>query len=577
MTDSNENGKMDSVHFYSYRAAKVSDVNATRLITSLGDTLYYATDAIADGIEKGDYVSYTKHVNGVWVVEEIAPFEALASAVKDAKYDSVQFDSVWYNDGNNNGINDFTPGYNYRVWAFNGVVVDKEQLDGASIDNLVMVYNKGTVELTNKVAYIDAKGEKHIVSVDDSNDSDPAKNTALAYSAINAGSLYLINVTDDGVEFENPYSLPVNKTNKDYVYTGGGSVKGEDNSGADGLVEQIDSSYISGDAVIFVFDNVNKNNAKVITGTQLQNNYMTGSMVDGKAVKGIEVSANGYYSNGSQSGKLTRVTHAAVNTDAFKDLSNLNGNELYAYITADSILVRTGGTDYLQYSMWNGSENVTVMEKGNDVTDRVKGDVIRYDNVDADGYIKGVKDLNAASAAVYNDSFSKKIYVSKSTSYDVTSDTVYLYVDSRASSADAIGQTSGAVVEASEVTDKHIVVDNIAYALVNNTNDLEVVVVDITNSMSRYDNTGNVTGAKYWTDVTSAKAGDAIDFDFGNGVTFSTVWGLIDSKGNTVGAGTYTGEKTFFVDNSHVFTDKDNADKDGKANTGVEAVYFVVK
>ena len=477
---------------------------------------------IADGIAKDDYVSYTKHVNGVWVVEEIAPFEAIASATK-ADLASVQFNDSWFN---YNGKT-FDAGTTYRVWALNGVVVARDQLDGASISNLVMVYAKDQNNIDgNRAAYIDATGAKFTVKIDADNGKSGSE-AAKSVDALTVGNLYLINVTDDGVEFTTPVNIGT-----DYAWVSSGNLDVDSDSTG---YYAVGVDTIASNAVIFV---KTSDGATILSGTQFKNLSAT-------STSAVAAASKGYYTNDKVDGKLTRATHVGVATsESTSALNALSGNELYAYITDDSVNTSVNGTKYLRYSIWNGSENLTVLEKSSDNRNtRVKGDVLRYDSIDADGYIKGVTDLNAVSAAVHNDSFSKKIYVSSSTAYDVTGDTKYLYVNSRAASANEIGVPSGVVSEASDFVKGTLKMPNIAYALVNS-DDLEIVVVDVANSMERADSKIKLdSSCKTYTDSVWVIQGDAITFDFGTAT--KSVSGVVDAEGNAVSD--KTGKITVFA------------------------------
>ena len=117
--------------------------------------------------------------------------------------------------------------------------------------------------------------------------------------------------------------------------------------------------------------------------------------------------------------------------------------------------------------------------------------MIGYSSIDADGEIQDVtKDIGATAGAIQgvNDK-QTKVTFDGSTQFDITSDTVILYVDTDAHE----GKTSGSIVEADKFGDAYI--NNVIYKT-DGTDEVELLVVDVKNKLY-----GDVT-------LNSATAGD---------------------------------------------------------------------
>lgn len=103
---------------------------------------------------------------------------------------------------------------------------------------------------------------------------------------------------------------------------------------------------------------------------------------------------------------MTQVSLVAVkfnnDTGTFnKKLDNLTTNANYGYITSDAYTIDNG---YIQFTMWDGTNDQTVKFKANSVGNYVKGAVVGYDTL-SDGEIKGLKkiDMNAGAITGVND------------------------------------------------------------------------------------------------------------------------------------------------------------------------------
>ncbi|MFQ9410800.1 MAG: hypothetical protein ACLR1T_06855 [Evtepia gabavorous] len=208
-----------------------------------------------------------------------------------------------------------------------------------------------------------------------------------------------------------------------------------------------------------------------------------------------------------------------------EDLGVTSGNEIYAYVTSDAYKV---SNSYTSYTIWNGSENLTVTDKG--ANPLKKGDIITYDAIDGD-YITGVSKATlstptqqgidgVAYVAGFEGDYVYLDGTAATNKYEITGDTKYLYVDSNEDDADSIGKTDGEMVLADKFADS-IYRDNVI-VLVNTSGELELVVVDVKNDMTTSVNaTHNGAIGDLFTNATESlsktkniKAGDAIVVTF---------------------------------------------------------------
>ena len=508
--DFDGDGKYESASALQFETAKVSVQNDKQVIVKGGTVFTYADDEIADGIAKDDYVSYYEKANGAYVVSEIEPFEAVATAIHGSK-NRVEFDGSWYNVGaaNKPAKGDFDAGSTYRVWAFNNVVVDKEVVDGKDISNLVMFLDTMTVDFKTKVQYITAAGEKESAFID-------TKGGDGIVAAPTVGQLYMISKTDDGVEFYTPTNVGTS-----YIYD-----NYDAGSTANNLVDskhdsaEVDSKIykIADDAVVFVKGTVGST-ATVLTGAQFKALAPTydAKPNDGDVAGFGDGAALELYIKPKASGLNPRVSHIAVSyTGDAGDITATTGKEIYAYVTADSDKVSLGNESHVRFTIWNGSENLTVYVKGTTAYD--KGDVITYKSINDKSVISGVSevlDKTAGNAAVYAVNGSFVALDGDDNGYKVNGDTKYLYINSNASTAAEIGSAEAASLkQADSYTTAALVMDNIAY--VANGDFFTFVLVDVGNSMTRGNTVKVLDNLEDYTDSTSAKRGDRIEFNFGD-------------------------------------------------------------
>lgn len=539
MVDFDGDGEFEPRSTLVVETAKVSVVNSTEVVVSGGVVFSFEDDHIADGIAVDDYVSYYENADGSYSVTEIEPFEAVATA-KHATKEKVEFDGTWYNTGaktNNYKVN-FTAGSTYRIWAHNGVVVDSKLIDGKDISNLAMYIQQENDNFSTKVQYITAAGEKKVANID----TKGGTGIVASASALVAGQLYMISETSDGVEF---YAADLKIG--DYVkstYDAGSVVGGVDADGEFNKVAVSGNSYIiADDAVVFVAG-ANKS-AAVLSGAQFKAlkpshtiDAVAYNFEDADQVNNLTGAATrDVYAKANAAGLNSRAMYLVV--DFMGDASKIyavSGTEIYAYVTSDANDVSINNENYVRFTIWNGTEHLTVYDKGTVATNNyAKGKVITYKTIDENGVIDGIdKSLSAVTGAVYAVDGSFVSIDSSDNGYKVTSDTKYLYINSNADTAAGMGSAEAVALQKAQ-KNAGIVMDNIAYLTDSTGKNFTLVVVDIGNSMTR-GNTYKLDAASCEgiASVTSAKDGDRIEFNFADAATGTyTIYGVVDVNGNS--------------------------------------------
>ena len=513
LVDSDANGKLDTYVMTVITPAKVTYVSSDEIIAG-GTTYKTADNEIPSGLAKDNYVTVVKKTNGVNVITKLEPITGKVDGVKTINgEDCVRVGGNWYAKNSATMNIDTT----YTFYAVNGVVVSGSvDASTADISNLVMVLAADTELLTQRATVMDASGTQKTVTIDKSG------------VTATAGELYTYTETENGYKLTAAADIGT-----DYDWTADGTV-----AAANGKVATINRNNVADDAVIFVQTN---DGGRVITGKQFKN--LPATILDATpAANKIGTTAVGSYT--SVVNGLTRVSYAGVifNGDA-DDLGVTSGNANYAYVTSDSYTV---SNSYTSYTIWTGSENLTVIDKG--ATSVVKGDILTYDAIDGEN-ITGVIKANLSAPAQSGTDGVAAVYgiegdyiyldgVASTNAYEVTSDTKYLYVDSNATEEDEIGKAGGEVVLADTFAGTYR--DNVI-ALVNTSGELELVVVDVKNNMT---SSVNATLAATMSGLTGtyaqATASQTDDLKIGDVITITLKNDSADVTGRTI---TLTGAK----------------------------------
>ena len=329
----------------------------------------------------------------------------------------------------------------------------------------------------------------------------------------------------------------------------------------DGDNDQLAGKRVDDNAVIFVMKKLSATgaDAKIVTG---------------KTLKGWKDFGDfGQYISQKSNGINSVMVGTLINDD--DSYGSKDGN--YAIVVDEPENVRINSTNYVSLSVWNGTENVTMLIKDNTKNKAVKGQVFSYetDGTEKNGdkevqVIKSYKAVNTSAAMLGASADGKKFDVEltdtgvagtgKSTTYKVTEDTTVLFLDGKKGVAGG-DLTSYAAMESSI---KDLFIKNVYY-VVDKDKDLDLLVVAVDGKLKLNDEAMSAaTGAnkvekvdnekltiKLKADATLQEVVDEIDYCVGG--TFVT--GATTTKdGSVILVNAYGKETTYTVEKGHTFT-----------------------
>ena len=459
--DTDDNDKIDTAVVTTVSVKKVTYVSSSSIIAG-GQTYKYADDNIAKDLKKDDFVTITKDLyNDCNDIVKAEKKQVKISGIKTGKY---LIDGTWYDLADTSiGAdldNNVKVGNTADVVIVNGMIFHTKKVSGIGTSaDLAFVVAKGSSIYGDQAKLMFLDGTTKVVTIDDN--SDPYV----------VGMFYEYSISGD------EYKL---KTANDSEY-GDYDVLNSNTVSTGATIETIGSKKVADSAkvIVWVTDGKTTQDVKMITGKQLKTLKATAETNDNNinstAVKTFTSDIDG----------LTQVSLVAVkfnNADGTfnKNLDNLATNANYGYITSDAYKIDNG---YIQFTMWDGTNDQTVKFKTNSTADFVKGAVVGYDTL-SDGEIKGLKKVNMTAGAItgVNDKGDKIVINDAPEQLKIDSDVTVLYVNSGADTdkGEKIGVT-GSLEKASKVLDK-------TNATIYNTNILyngtttasDIIVVDVT-------------------------------------------------------------------------------------------------
>ena len=483
--DSDDNGKIDTAIVTQVNVAKATYVSSSEIVA--GNTTYkFEDENIASDIAKNDYVVITENL-----------YDDCKDIVKATKLSGVKvtgtktapnrylIDGEWYTEGANADMNSVKSGDTVDAYAVNGVVYYAKRTSGenSTLSDVAVVLAVGSDIQGDKVKLLklDNTGKTEIVDID----NDPG--TGYVQKAdLKQGAVYEYSVKGGEYRFKNL------STAKDYFgdYTAlnNGVVVNVSNSttstglavaGNASATKTIGGTQVDDSAKIVLITDYSASGAdyKVITGKQFKSLKTDGTSKNAYAKGGIAAFT-------SKVDGVTRVTYGVVAVNGFANSFVTNDN--YGYVTKDAYKVDDG---YVVYSIWNGSEEVKVQEKG--TTLRKKDAVLGYSSITkedglSDGVVGTIEDVDDNFGLVDNgvvygvNSKQSKVSLNGKDTADITSDTIVLYVDTD----DHKGYTEGEIQEADDFGTGKI--PNVMYVLdtpSDFTSDVTLLVVDVKNNL----------------------------------------------------------------------------------------------
>lgn len=509
LVDSDNDGKYETVFVETVNVAQVTYVGTDSItIGAVGSrsdvlgtkkTIENSEMSIYEGAAKGDYVAITRddYNKDNWKVEKATVVTGTVDGVVKNER-KVRVDGTWYTLANTksgspayttltvpNSIDEFTNKDEVTLYVVGDIVYYAEATRGNDANRPVaMVYDtKGGVgdwNSSNQAKVILADGTKKTVTV--SGDS------SVAFGSLEKGMIYEYTVNNDGDYLFTALSA-TNTAGYDFYDKDNDGLNGNDSYGS------TNRRVIADDAIVFAYI-ADKKDATVYTGKTVKNaqlgngwgnKFDTSNSDAGVADFGVALAEknNGFTYN--------RMISIAIN-----DGDKLNSTSNYGYLVTDGTYSynKEQGAYVMEYSYWNGSEIVNVIEKTSTNKERwaVKGTVIAFSN-DGEGLIKDVTNVATASGndllryASMTGADTKGGYISvmnedgtTNGSLEVTSDTIIYYVNSSAGTTDKIGVSSSGYDYAVDVVNGIRNV-NVAYVKTPD-NKVKFMVIDVNGKLA---------------------------------------------------------------------------------------------
>ena len=462
--DTDNDGDVDFLVLYPFTVQKVTYVGSKTITAGASYTIEDCS--VYTGIAKNDYTKITAAANTATNTTTLAAVDKTVNGKVTAISGSTYYiNGTGYSlaSGVTAGIGDTVkdaPVVNGYLFAADtsgttqvedyAIVVSAAAASGVTGDQAKLLFSDGTKKIVdtdqsyNSAAYL---GQLVTYTINSDNEYEL---TAVGYTALGSGFDQAIGST--------------------------GTVTNKDSGTTSGKVKYINGWNIADDAVIFV-KNTSDGSYSVISGSKL----LTAS-VSGLTLAGAFADDNA--TSGYSTVQLAYISSTAALTTA---------DVQYGYALDDYSLVKNSDDQTVyQYSLWNGTNEITVQTKNNTLTngDKVtKGSVVKY-TVNSDGAIDALTvyttDATATQAAAITAYDGTYLQLNgAATRYEITDDTVILYVDN----SDVDGIAGGSIQLASDApssyagyaTYGHCYAN--AIAVTNSSDEVELLMVDVNNDI----------------------------------------------------------------------------------------------
>ena len=555
--DTDGNGKIDTLNVTTYNVAKVSYASSDKIIAS-GKTYKTADENIADGIAKDDWVVITENLyNDNKDIVKADMSTGTLNGLRDNQSANIFFDGgdvstskVTYNEyrvgddwfkgaakvqstASESDLNTVKAGNEVEYVVVNNIMFYVKRVSGKAdgkVDEVAMIVNKGTTGIDNEVKLAFFDGTTKTVEVD--------SDSTIKWDDLKTGTVYGYDVSGDEYSFE---ALKDGVADSKYEeYYGDMTYMGSQQTSGTNAFNSLGKYTIDDDAEVLLFlpkrttnigDDASGNDSKKISGKQFK------ALANGKIINSSEI--YGFY--GSMSG-IDRVGAMAVAVNSLDGIVKTWSN--YGYIVTKPYKV---DNSTIEYTFWNGSENVTVQEDKNSTSDRAKGTVIGYDTLTEKDGVKVIDDVDHLTASditftavtSVNDKkdtaiFAKQPVGASQSELDKVSSSDVFYIDTDADKDLEIGVEDGEIKEAQKVDG-----DYLANALViGNDDEIELLIIDqgeyLDNDVYTVDTTGGVVDGED-ANASDVKIGSINDVAVGESVDMDvTVTTKNINKGTSV-------------------------------------------
>ena len=471
-----DNGKIDTVVYVPFTAAKVTYVGEKSFNTDAESNVKFEDVNAYDDMAKNDYVIKSAAANTVDDTDTYVLAETVEGKIEATKSDSVRIDGTWYNYVTTTPDKDLALDSTVKAAVLNGYIVKSEVVTSShELQDYAVIVNTGSDINGEQAKLLFADGTTKVVTTDKSYTSDKGK---LVTYEVKKGE-YVLTLAE---------TVDADKAGFDKIVTG----KYVNDSGKG----KINGESIADDAVIFVQDSAGK--FSTMAGSDFAK-YSTSS------VKDQNITA---YANKDNSTGYNSIVLAYVELNA--KVNSITSN--YGYVTsAVSTTKNDDGETVSSFTFWDGAtEHKDIMT--DEKVSLSKGDIFTYEeNKDGSYTVTEVDNLLRTAIIAYNEKNGDIRFTDASLSdkgsnvnAEITDDTVIIGINS-----DDKAGVEGAVPTIAIETDKSGVYQANAYYVMGAGDEVKLLVVDTYGNIPAVDSVTTVTdesnlgtALKQYTDVT---------------------------------------------------------------------------
>ena len=432
--DNDDNGKIDTVVYVPFTAAKVTYVGEKSFNTDVNPNVKFEDVNAYDDMAKNDYVIKSDAANTVDDTDTYVLAETVKGKIEATKSNSVRIDGTWYNYVTTTPDKDLALDSTVKAAVLNGYIVKSEVVTAShELKDYALIVNTAKDINGEQAKLLFADGTTKVVTTD-----VPYDGTS---SRANVGDLVTYEVKKGEYVLTKAETSDKDKAGFDLILAN----TYENKSGKG----KIGGESIADDAVIFVMDNNNK--YSTMTGADF-------AKYDKDSVKAIKNA----YANKDNSTGYNSVVLAYVELNA--KVNSITSN--YGYVTsAVSTTKNKDGETVSSFTFWDGAtEHKDIM-----TDERVslsKGDIFTYEeNKDGIYTVTEVDNLLRTAIIAYNEKNGDIRFTDASLSdkgsnvnAEITKDTVIIGINS-----DDKAGVEGAVPTIAIETDKSGVYQANAY------------------------------------------------------------------------------------------------------------------
>ena len=475
--DNDDNGKIDTVVYVPFTAAKVTYVGEKSFNTDVNTNVKFEDVNAYDDMAKNDYVIKSDAANTVDDTDTYVLAETVKGKIEATKSDSVRIDGTWYNYVTTTPDKDLALDSTVKAAVLNGYIVKSEVVTSShELQDYAVVVKTDSDINGPQAKLLFADGTTKVVTTD----KKYTDTMGLVTYEVKKGEYVLTEAkTNSGDADKAGFDLIV--TGKYVNSSGKGKIGGE---------------RIADDAVIFVKDSAGK--FSTMAGSDFAK-YSTTSVVD----KNITAYANKDNSTGYNSIVLAYVElNAKVNS--------ITSN--YGYVTsAVSTTKNKDGETVSSFTFWDGAtEHKDIMT--DEKVSLSKGDIFTYEENKNGSYtVTEVDNLLRTAIIAYNEKNGDIRFTDASLSdkgsnvnAEITKDTVIIGINS-----DDKAGVEGAVPTIAIETATSGVYQANAYYVMGAGDEVKLLVVDTYGNIPAVDSVTTVTdesnlgtALKQYTDVT---------------------------------------------------------------------------